>query len=177
MLHCWSSAGRLLKEVGTGRAAARGEPPGQWWGAGAETLGLAGEVDAATMTGLYTRFLDPRADGFADRARWGEVPTLGHSGRVYKSEQQLYAEALEREPDATPERRDRLRVEAGKNVQQNVAFLDITFSVQKSVTLLHTALEAEEHKARAAGLDDQAAEWAELRETVEEASGPATTPP
>ena len=38
----------LLKEVATGResyytgAVTEGEPPGRWWGAGAEKLGLTG---------------------------------------------------------------------------------------------------------------------------------------
>ncbi|MDD7966132.1 MobF family relaxase [Actinomycetospora lemnae] len=168
----------LLREVATGRenyytgAVAEGEPPGRWWGAGAETLGLRGEVDAQDMSAIYSRFLDPRAEGFRDPARWdelGEDATLGHAGRAYKSAEQLYAEALEREPGASAERRDELRVEASKAVRQNVAFLDLTFSVQKSVTLLHTAFEAEEVKARNAGLEQEAAEWGRLRETVEDA--------
>ena len=46
------------------------------------------------------------------------------------------------EPDASPERREQLRIEAGKRARHNVAFYDATFSVQKSVTLLHTAFEA-----------------------------------
>ncbi len=168
----------LLREVASGRenyytgAVAEGEPPGRWWGAGAERLGLAGEVDAGDMTAIYSRFLDPRADGFSDPARWDELAesaTLGHAGRAYKSAEQLYAEALGREPNAGAERRDGLRVEAGKAARQNVAFLDLTFSVQKSVTLLHTAFEAEEVAAREAGLDDEAGEWGRLRETVEAA--------
>ncbi|GLZ49765.1 hypothetical protein Acsp06_59500 [Actinomycetospora sp. NBRC 106375] len=168
----------LLKEVASGRenyytgAVAEGEPPGRWWGAGAEALGLDGEVDAQDMTAIYSRFLDPRAEGFRDPNRWDELGddgTLGHAGRAYKSAEQLYADALEREPDASAERRDELRVEASKAVRQNVAFLDLTFSVQKSVTLLHTAFEAEEVKAGAAGLDEEAAEWGRLRETVEDA--------
>ncbi|GAA4895125.1 MobF family relaxase [Actinomycetospora straminea] len=168
----------LLKEVATGRenyytgAVAEGEPPGRWWGAGAEALGLSGEVDAQDMMAIYSRFLDPRVEGFRDPSRWDELSedaTLGHAGRAYKSAEQLYAEALERELNASAERRDELRVEASKAVRQNVAFLDLTFSVQKSVTLLHTAFEAEEVKARAAGLDDDAAEWGRLRETVERA--------
>ncbi len=167
----------LLKEVATGRenyytgAVAEGEPPGRWWGAGAEKLGLQGEVDAQDMHALYSRFLDPRAEGFRDPSRWNELAesaTLGHAGRAYKSEHELYAEALEREPHATAERRDELRVEAGKAARHNVAFLDVTFSVQKSVTLLHAAFEAEEVKARAAGLEEEAAEWASMRETVEQ---------
>src|SRR3954470_12438087 len=80
----------LLKEVATGRenyytgAVAEGEPPGRWWGAGAETLGLSGEIEAQDMTAIYSRFLDPRAEGFRDPSRWdelGEGATLGHAGR------------------------------------------------------------------------------------------------
>ena len=103
------------------------------------------------MTALYERFLDPRDEGFRDPARWDEAATLGHTGRRYLTEDELYAAALEREPDATPERRAELRLEAGKAARQNVAFLDVTFSVQKSVTVLHTAFEAQEVKARAGG--------------------------
>ena len=165
----------LLKEVAQGRenyytgAVAQGEPPGRWWGAGAESLGLSGLVDAQDMTGLYERYLDPREEGFKDPAKWDEVFTLGHTGRNYQSEDDLYAAALEREPDATAERRAELRTEAGQNARRNVAFLDMTFSVQKSVTLIHTAFEAEEVKARNAGDEVSAAAWAEHRVAVESA--------
>ncbi|MEU8495012.1 MobF family relaxase [Pseudonocardia alni] len=165
----------LLKEVATGRenyytgAVAEGEPPGRWWGAGAERLGLAGLVDAQDMRALYERFLDPRDSGFGDPSRWDSVPTLGHIGRKYLSEDDLYAAALEREPDAAAERRAELRTEAGKAARHNVAFLDATFSVQKSVTLLHTAFEAREVAARQAGDEATAAAWGEFRQAVEDA--------
>ncbi|WP_246633755.1 MobF family relaxase, partial [Pseudonocardia nigra] len=150
-------------------AVAEGEPPGRWWGAGAERLGLTGLVDGQDMRALYERFLDPRAEGFTDPKRWEEVPTLGHTGRRYLSEDELYAAALEREPDASAERRAELRVEAGKAARHNVAFLDMTFSVQKSVTLIHTAFEAEEVKARNAGDEAAAAAWGQYRQAVEDA--------
>src|SRR5215210_1181430 len=92
----------LLKEVATGResyytgAVTAGEPPGRWWGAGAEMLGLRGEVDAQDMRAVYERFLDPRAEGFRDVGRWDDVATLGHTGRAYRSEDEVYAEAVER---------------------------------------------------------------------------------
>src|SRR3954447_8123921 len=165
----------LLKEVAAGRenyytgAVAEGEPPGWWWGAGAEKLGLTGLVDAQDMTGVYERFLDPRDEAFTDPTRWDEVSTLGHTGRRYLSEDELYTGALEREPDATAERRVELRTEAGKAARHNVAFFDVTFSVQKSVTLLHTAFEAQEVAARAAGDEETAAAWAQFREAVETA--------
>lgn len=165
----------LLKEVATGRenyytgAVAEGEPPGRWWGAGAEKLGLTGLVDAQDMRAVYEGFLDPREEGFKDPKRWDEVFTLGHGGRRYLSEDELYEVALEREPDASAERRAELRTEAGKAARHNVAFFDMTFSVQKSVTLLHTAFEAEEVKARAAGDAEAAAAWGEYRRAVEDA--------
>ena len=168
----------LLKEVATGResyytgAVTDGEPPGRWWGRGAEKLGLTGLVDDQDMRAVYERFLDPRADGFRDPARWdelGQTSTLGHGGRRYPTEDQLYAAALERELDASAERRAELRVEAGKSARHNVAFLDVTFSVQKSVTVLHTAFEAEEVAARKAGDEEAAAVWGEYRQAVEDA--------
>ncbi|OLM11560.1 MobF family relaxase [Pseudonocardia sp. Ae505_Ps2] len=165
----------LLKEVATGRenyytgAVTDGEPPGRWWGAGAKRLGLTGLVDAQDMRALYERFLDPRHAGFRDPSQWDSVPTLGHTGRKYLSEDDLYAAALEREPDAAAERRAELRTEAGKAARHNVAFLDATFSVQKSVTLLHTAFEAREVAARQAGDEATAAAWGEFRQAVEDA--------
>ncbi|MCM3846330.1 relaxase domain-containing protein, partial [Pseudonocardia sp. DR1-2] len=165
----------LLKEVAAGRenyytgAVAEGEPPGRWWGAGAEKLGLRGLVEAQDMRAVYERFLDPRDEGFHDPSRWDEVGTLGHTGRKYLSEDEIYAAALEREPDASAERRAELRTEAGKSARHNVAFLDVTFSVQKSVTLLHTAFEAREVAARNAGDETTAAAWGEFRQAVEDA--------
>jgi hypothetical protein len=165
----------LLKEVATGResyytgAVAEGEPPGRWWGAGAEKLGLTGLVDAQDMTGLFERFLDPRHEAFRDPSRWEEVSTLGHTGRKYLSEDELYALALEREPDASPERRAELRTEAGRNARHNVAFFDVTFNAQKSVTLIHTAFEAQEVAARNAGDEEAAAAWGRFRRSVEDA--------
>ena len=56
----------LTREVATGRenyytgAVTEGEPPGRWYGAGAEALGLSGLVDHQDMHALYERFLDPR---------------------------------------------------------------------------------------------------------------------
>ena len=123
----------LLKEIAAGRenyytgAVTDGEPPGRWSGAGAENLGLMGLVDAQDMRAVFERYLDPRHEAFRDPQRWGEVPTLGHTGRRYATEDELYAQALEREPDASAERRAELRLEAGKAARHNVAFHDATF--------------------------------------------------
>jgi conjugative relaxase-like TrwC/TraI family protein len=169
------SARYLTDAVATGRenyytgAVAAGEPPGRWYGSGAESLGLTGLVNTQDMLALYERFLDPREEGFKDPEQWDEVSTLGHAGRRYLSEDELYARALDAEPNADAERRDALRVQAGKSARKNVAFLDATFSVQKSVTMLHVAFEAQEVAAQKAGRPEEAAQWAEHRRAVEDA--------
>ena len=50
-----------------------------------------------------------------------------------------------------------------------MAFFDVTFNVQKSVTLLHTAFEAQEVAARTAGDEETAQAWAAFRRPVEDA--------
>ncbi|MCO1658901.1 MobF family relaxase [Pseudonocardia humida] len=164
----------LLREVATGRenyytkAVAEGEPPGRWWGAGAESLGLTGLVDAQDMRAVYERFLDPRDPNFRTPSKWAEVSTLGHTGRQYLSEDEVYAQLLSKEPDAPAERRTELRTQAGREARRNVAFFDVTFNVQKSVTLLHTAFEAQEVAARHHGQHETAAAWGEFRQAVED---------
>ena len=164
-----------LDAVATGRegyytgAVAEGEPPGRWYGAGAAALGLSGLVDAQDMRGVYAHFVDPRDERFADPEKWAEADTLGHSGRRYLSAEELYAAALNAEPDADAERRDELRLDAAKRARHNVAFHDITFSVPKSISVLHTAFEAREVAARKAGDLEAAAAWGEHRKAVEDA--------
>jgi conjugative relaxase-like TrwC/TraI family protein len=169
------SATYLTDAVATGResyytgAVAAGEPPGRWYGAGASALALSGLVDEQDMTALYERFVDPRDERFGDPARWDEADTLGHTGRQYLSEEALYAAALDAEPEASPERRAELRLDAGKRARHNVAFLDATFSVQKSITVLHAAFEAQEVNAQTDGDEAAAVAWAAHRVAVEEA--------
>ncbi|WP_328321838.1 relaxase domain-containing protein [Kribbella sp. NBC_00382] len=152
-IHSGHSASYLTGSVATGRenyytgAVAAGEPPGRWSGRGAAALGLSGEVDNQDMTALYERYLDPRDERFRDPALWDEADTLGHTGRAYKTEAEVYAAALAKEPGASAERRNELRAEAGRSVRNNVSFHDATFSPQKSITVLHTAFEAEEVQA------------------------------
>src|SRR5699024_12171890 len=121
------------------------------------------------MTEHYEPFIDPRDEAFSDPERWDQASTLGHTGRRYLSEDELYEAALAQEPDASAERRAELRMDAGKRARKNVAFLDATFSVQKSVTVLHTAFEAQEVNARTNGDDRTAEAWAAHRQAVEDA--------
>ena len=129
------SASYLTDAVAAGRenyytgAVTAGEPPGRWYGQGAVNLGLAGEVETQDMTALYERFLDPRDPLFRDPSRWDETATLGHTGRRYLTEEQLYAAALAAEPGADAERRAAIRLQAGTSVRKNVAVLDLTVPV------------------------------------------------
>ena len=65
-IHPGHSVEYLTREVATGRenyytgAVTEGEPPGRWYGAGAEALGLSGLVDHQDMHALYERFLEDR---------------------------------------------------------------------------------------------------------------------
>src|SRR6266540_2828858 len=97
------SAEYLTGAVAAGRenyctgAVAAGEPPGRWYGRGAEALGLSGLVDHQDMTALYEHFVDPRDLAFKDPGSWPEAATLGHTGRKYLTEEEIYAAALQAE--------------------------------------------------------------------------------
>ena len=100
--------GYLTGAVGVGRegyytgATAAGELPGLWYGAGAQELGLSGEVDAELMEALYAHRLDPRDPATASRARWGEAAQLGKPHKSYRTAEEIYQAALQREPEAGP---------------------------------------------------------------------------
>jgi conjugative relaxase-like TrwC/TraI family protein len=165
----------LTRDVATGRenyytgAVSEGEPPGRWYGAGAEALGLTGLVDHQDMEALYEHFVDPRDPAFKDRDGWRGASKLGHAGRSYKTVDALYAEALDAEPYADAERREELRRAASKAERHNVAFYDVTFSVPKSITVLHASFEHQEVAARRAGDTEAAEAWAAHKQAVEDA--------
>jgi hypothetical protein len=154
----------------TGATVDCGEPAGVWYGAGAEALGLTGEVDNEMMEAVYLHRLDPRDPNAATRSTWGLAETLGGKPRAYKTPEQLYDAMLGNEPDADPERRAELRAAAERGARQAVAFIDATHSVQKSVTVLGVAFERAANEARAAGDEVAAAAWDAKRATVEEAA-------
>jgi conjugative relaxase-like TrwC/TraI family protein len=169
------SARYLTDAVAAGRenyytgAVAEGEPAGRWYGSGAEQLGLRGLVDPQDMTALYEHFIDPTDPAFRSPEQWAEAGTLGNPGRRYLSEDQIYEASLAKEPHADAERRAELRIQASKGCRKNVGFLDATFNVQKSVTVLHAAFEAQEVAARAAGNTEAEQAWGEHRQAVEDA--------
>lgn len=150
-------------------AVVDGEPAGRWAGRGAAALGLKGDVSAQGMEALYAHRLDPRDDRFADRTRWGEAPTIGGPPRRYATAEETYVQLLAAEPNASGERREVLRLNAERSARSNVQYIDVTFSVQKSVTVLHAAFERQLVEAERAGDGEAADAWRAHRNAVEAA--------
>jgi len=76
---------------------------------------------------------------------------------------------LAAEPDASGERREQLRLDAERSARTNVQYLDVTYSVQKSVSVLHVAFDRARVEAERAGRADEAGAWATHRDAVEAA--------
>lgn len=150
-------------------AVAAGEPPGLWWGKGAETLGLAGEVDADLMEAVYTHLVDPRDPASLSPATWGEAAMLGTGHRKYQTAEQIYAQLLAANSGASPDERAQLRTQAGRKARQAVAFIDMTFSAPKSVTVAGLSFERAASEARACGDLVAAAAWDVHAKAIEDA--------
>jgi len=165
----------LTDQVAGGRegyytdAVTDGEPPGLWYGAGAADLGLVGEVDAELMKAVYAHRLDPRDPATHDRATWGAAATLGATRQNYMTADELYDALVAANPGAGPEEREQLRVQAEGSARQSVVFIDATFGMSKSVSILVVSLKQAEIDARAAGDEDAAGRWAGRHRQVEDA--------
>jgi conjugative relaxase-like TrwC/TraI family protein len=163
--------GYLTRAVATGRenyylsaVAEHGEPPGIWTGLGCPELGLpiGTEVDNKVMERLYGAFIDPRDP--EHKATLGRAPS-GFAGNNAKISARI-TELLAAEPEATQERCDQIILQALKEQRASVYFFDATFSVPKSVSLLHASLQVRAQQAREAGLDDEAEHWKQRAQTV-----------
>lgn len=169
------SAEYLATAVAQGResyytgAVASGEPPGQWHGSGIADLRLSGEVDHQDLTALYSHFIDPRDDRFRSPEQWEHAARLGWPPRRFQEADEAVAAALQTEPHATAERRQQLRMSARHATRSAVAFIDATYSMPKSITVVHAAFEAQEVAARRTGDDVAADAWAAHRQAVEAA--------
>lgn len=163
--------GYLTRAVATGRenyylsaVAEHGEPPGIWTGRACPELGLpvGSRVDNRVMEQLYGAFIDPRDP--EGKARLGRAPSgfADNNDKVAA----LVAQRVAAEPEATPERRDQIIMQALKEQRAAVYFFDATFSVPKSVSLLHASLQVKAQEARQSGQDAEATRWEGLAQTV-----------
>jgi len=93
--------------------------------------------------------------------------TLGRAATGFARNDDKVTARIERllaaEPEATRERRDQLIMQALKEQRAAVYFFDATFSVPKSVSLLHASLQFKADQASQGGRDDEAAHWAGRR--------------
>jgi conjugative relaxase-like TrwC/TraI family protein len=114
-------------------AAEHGEPPGQWFGQGAEALGLTGQVDKDVMLPLYQNLVHPTS---------GEA--LGSRPYRYKDTPERVADAIAAEGgEVGPERRAEIELAVRKDHREARNYADATFSMPKSWSVLHTALESQ----------------------------------
>ncbi len=134
-----------------------GEPPGIWTGLGCRELGLAvgSQVDGPVLERLYEHFIDPRDP--EQRRTLGRAPSTFGADRAKTDA--LLERLLAAEPDATRERRDQLIMQARRERRAAVYFFDATFSVPKSVSLLHASLQVRAQQTREQGLIAEAEQW------------------
>ena len=139
-------------------AAQAGEPPGRWWGPGAQALGLTpGQTVQRQPYDAVYRQTDPRTGARLGRPR-GRYPTFAdHLARLQAAE-----------PHATAERLIELEREAARATRQPAAYYDVTVSFSKSISVLHASLRENERRARLAGDQQAAAYWAGREQQFQE---------
>jgi hypothetical protein len=153
--YVWKNQGQAVVERTTGgyyiNAAQDGEPPGRWWGLGAEALGLSsGQVVERKPYDAVYQQRDPRTGDKLGRARGSYVTYADHLARLKATE-----------PHATAERVIELEREAAQATRQPAAYTDVTVSFSKSIAVLHASIRENARRARLAGDQRSAAYWAE----------------
>ena len=138
---------------------AAGEPPGVWAGQGAEALGLRGQVggdkaSAKTMRALFHYGIGPDGVPLASRQRAPKYPPRAVYAQVEEAIAKRVA-ALGR--FATPEERREIRLQERARMRTSTPYYDMTFSAEKSVSLLYAGLLAAAQQARDQG-DEREAE-------------------
>jgi hypothetical protein len=160
--YIWKTQGESAAGRTTGGyyidAAQAGEPPGRWWGLGAQALGLpSGQiVQRAPYEAVYQQ-VDPQTGDTLGRPR-GHYPTFAdHLARLTAAE-----------PHATAERLIELERQAAQATRQPAVYTDVTVSFSKSISVLHASIRENERRARLAGDQQAAAYWAKREQAFQE---------
>jgi TrwC relaxase len=160
--YVWKTQGEAAAGRTTGgyyiNAAQAGEPPGRWWGPGAQALGFTpGQiVQRGPYEAVYQQ-IDPRTGGKLGRSR-GRYPTFAdHLARLRAAG-----------PHATAERLIELEREAAQATRQPVVYTDVTVSFSKSISVLHASIRENERRARLAGDQQAAGYWAGREQMFQE---------
>jgi hypothetical protein len=129
-----------------------GEPPGRWWGPGAQALGL--EHAQIVERGPYDLLFGERKA--PDGTQLGRPPGSGQNAAG------IYTRLLAAEPYATTERKHELRTEATRQARQSPLYFDLTLSLSKSISIFHASLGENARLAREAGDQAGDAYWSGL---------------
>jgi AAA domain/TrwC relaxase len=140
--YAWRAVGEAYRDAGYYLAAAEaGEPPGTWWGPGAERLGFAAgqQVEREPYNLLFGQRKGPEGE------KLGRAPAnAGKAVEIYKS-------LVAAEPGADDHRRAALRIEAQRQARQSPLYFDLTISWSKDISIFHASLGAAVQRARGAG--------------------------
>jgi AAA domain/TrwC relaxase len=139
-------------------AAEAGEPPGRWWGPGAQALGFAAGqvVEREPYTAVYQQ-RDPATGDKLGRSRGSYVKFADHLARLQTAE-----------PHATAERLIELERESAKAARQPAAYTDVTVSFSKSISVLHASIRENARRARLAGDERAEGYWAGREERFQQ---------
>ena len=139
-------------------AAQAGEPPGRWWGPGAQALGFtSGQVVERRPYDAVYQQRDPWSGDKLGRARGRYAAFADHLARLKAAE-----------PHATAERVIELEREAAQATRQPAAYTDVTVSFSKSISVLHASIRENARRARLAGDEPAVAYWADREEKFQE---------
>ena len=139
-------------------AAQAGEPPGRWWGPGAQALGFtSGQVVERKPYDAVYQQRDPRTGAKLGRARGRYATFADHLAQLKAAE-----------PHATAERVIELEREAAQATRQPAAYTDVTVSFSKSISVLHASIRENARRARLAGDGRALAYWSGREERFQE---------
>jgi conjugative relaxase-like TrwC/TraI family protein len=160
--YIWKNQAQASAERTTGgyyiNAAQAGEPPGRWWGAGAQALGFAiGQVVERRPYDAVYQQRDPRTGEKLGRPRGRYATFADHLAQLKAAE-----------PHATAERVIELEREAAQATRQPAAYTDVTVSFSKSISVLHASIRENARRARLAGDDRVLAYWTSREEKFRE---------
>ena len=160
--YIWKTQGEPRAEHTSGGyyidAAQAGEPPGRWWGPGAEALGFrAGQVVERKPYDAVYQQRDPRTGQRLGRRRGQYTKFADHLARLMAAE-----------PHATAERLIELEREAAQATRQPAVYTDVTVSFSKSISVLHASIRENARRVQLAGDQHAAAYWAGREERFQE---------
>jgi conjugative relaxase-like TrwC/TraI family protein len=162
LAYIWKTQGEAAAGRATGgyyiNAAQGGEPPGRWWGPGAQALGLTpGQIVQRTPYEAVYQQIDPRTGARLGRPRGRYATFAEHLARLKAAE-----------PHATAERLIELERVAAQATRQPAAYTDVTVSFSKSISVLHASIRENERRARLAEDWQAAAYWAGRDQVLQE---------